>query len=93
MQAYQTKYVIFFFQFFLGVYALRVGKKIPLRVNTDDNNIHSDTSLQFFRFSTVLITFLGNKKHLNRIQHFVGRLNAHFRYENIGNRGGSKVAE
>lgn len=83
----------FFSNFFLGVYALRVGKKIPLRVNTDDNNIHSDTSLRFFRFSTVLITFSGNKKHLNRIQHFVGRLNAHFRYENIGNRGDSKVAE
>lgn len=87
------KYVIFFSNFLGGVYALRVGKKIPLRVNTDDNNIHRDTSLWLFRFSTVLITFLGNKKHLNGIQHFVGRLNVRFRYVNVANRGGSKVAE
>lgn len=83
----------FFSNFFGGVYALKVGKKISLRVNTDDNNIHHDTSLWFFRFSTVLLTFLGNKKHLNRIQHFVGRLNVRFRYVNVANRGGSKVAE
>ena len=85
----------FFFPifFFLGVYALRVGKKIPLRVNTHDNNIHRYTSLWFFRFSTMLITFLGNKKHLNRIQHFVGRFNVRFRYVNTAYRGGSKVAE
>ena len=41
----------------------------------------------------MLITFLGNKKHLNRIQHFVGRFNVRFRYVNTAYRGGSKVAE
>ena len=44
---FQIKYVILFFQFFFSgyLYALRVGKKIPLRVNTHDNNIHRYTSL------------------------------------------------